>query len=112
MRTKLHYLKWSDSNTGFDTTTLCNRDYMDVDYTVNPESVSCSFCKRRLPKALEHEKSVQWKYDNAVTIHPETGEELPYGYTWVRNLLCGGYVKEHVMTPHFCSVGSETYWSM
>ena len=111
MRSKLHYRKWSDQN-HYDTETLCSRHSDDVDYTENPFAVTCSVCSRKLPKALEREKSVMKKYANAVSVHPETGEVLPYGYTWVRNLVYGGYVREHVMTPHFCSVGSETYWSM
>lgn len=30
----------------------------------------------------------------------------------VRNLMTGELVRESVNTPHYCSVGSETYWSM
>ena len=30
----------------------------------------------------------------------------------VTNLMTGQRVKQSVNTPHFCSVGSESYWSM
>lgn len=30
----------------------------------------------------------------------------------VRNLMTGELVTESVNTPHYCSVASETYWSM
>jgi len=111
MSHKVHYRNWTDANS-FGNETICHRDANDVDYTTpDPDLVTCASCRKNLPKALERETFVLNKYKNAVSVHPETGEVLPYGYTWVRNFLYGGWVKEHVMTPYFCSVGSETYWS-
>lgn len=33
-------------------------------------------------------------------------------YRWVQNLMSRKWVLESKDTPHCCSVGSETYWSM
>jgi hypothetical protein len=33
-------------------------------------------------------------------------------FRWVQNLMSRKWVLEHKDTPHCCSVGSETYWSM
>jgi len=34
------------------------------------------------------------------------------GKIMVRNLMSGAMVEEDADTPHFCSVSSESYWSM
>lgn len=37
--------------------------------------------------------------------------EVHATYREVRNIMSGKIVKEHYLTPYYCSVGSETYWS-
>lgn len=34
------------------------------------------------------------------------------GYRWVQNLMSGKWIQELIDTPNYCSVGSESYWSM
>ena len=33
-------------------------------------------------------------------------------YEYVTNMMTGAKVRQSVNTPHYCSVASETYWSM
>lgn len=43
---------------------------------------------------------------------PKPTEAPKEGYRWVQNMMSGKWIQEAVDTPHCCSVGSETYWSM
>ena len=99
---KIHYRNWQGWN-------VCGK--RGEGYGLEEVgAVTCSYCLKKLPKAIESDQRHFARWADAIFLHPVTGERAGRGRAWVRSIF-GDWCQESPDTPWTSSVQSETYWS-